>query len=92
MRMQNPQTKSNLINRLKRIEGQVRGVQKMLEEERHCEEIVQQLTSIRSAVHGATIQFLQEQARDCLFSPGDPDERSQEQAMKDLITMLGKIT
>jgi DNA-binding FrmR family transcriptional regulator len=92
MKMQNPQTKSNLVNRLRRIEGQVRGVQRMLDEERQCEEIVQQMTSIRSAVHGAMVQFLQEQARDCLFSPPEGGVQAQEQAMKDLITMLGKIT
>lgn len=70
----------------------MRGVQKMLDEERQCEEIVQQLASIRSAVHGAMIHFLQEQARDCLYSPQAQDAHEQEQTMSDLIGMLGKIT
>ncbi len=92
MKLQNPETRSNLQNRLRRIEGQVRGVQKMLDEERQCEEIVQQLASIRSAVHGAMIHFLQEQARDCLYSPQTQDVRDQEKVMADLIGMLGKIS
>lgn len=70
----------------------MRGVQKMVEEERQCEEIVQQLASIRSAVHGAMIHFLQEQARDCLLLSQEHNARDQEKAMSDLIGMLGKIT
>lgn len=92
MKLQNPQTRNNLVNRLKRIEGQVRGVQKMIDEERQCDEIVQQLVSIRSAVHGAVIHFLQEQARECFVNPAGQDEREQERSMTELITLLGKIT
>ena len=92
MKLQNPDTRTNLVNRLKRIEGQVRGVQKMLNEERQCEEIVQQLASVRSAVHAAMIHFLQEQAHDCLFLPPDENNPDREKSMKELINMLGKIT
>ena len=92
MKLQNPETRSNLTKRLRRIEGQVRGVQKMIDDDRHCDEIVQQLASVRSAVHGAMIHFLQEQARDCLYIPPGEDPRTQEQSMTELITLLGKIT
>jgi DNA-binding FrmR family transcriptional regulator len=92
MQLQNQETKQNLINRLRRIEGQVRGVQNMINSERECNEIVQQLVSIRSAVHGAAINFLQEHARDCLFNPEIKDTFSQEKVMTDLITLLSKVS
>ncbi len=41
-----------LIKRLKRIEGQIRGVQRMIESERECESIITQLAAVRSAVEG----------------------------------------
>ncbi|MCJ7622505.1 MAG: metal-sensitive transcriptional regulator [Anaerolineaceae bacterium] len=90
--MTNQQTKQNLINRLRRIEGQVRGVQNMINSERECSEIVQQLVSIRSAVHGASINFLQEHAQDCIFNIEEEDARSQGRVMTDLITLLSKVS
>ena len=45
-----PVSRENLVKRLKMIEGQVRGIQKMIEEERECESILTQLAAIRSAV------------------------------------------
>ena len=63
-----------LINRLKRIEGQVRGIQKMIEDGRDCESIITQLGAVRSAVEGVgtlllknymKICFNQEMAAEC---------------------------
>lgn len=47
------ENKTKLLNRLKRIEGQVRGLQRMIEEERDCHEILSLLAGVRSAL-GAT--------------------------------------
>ena len=96
MQIHNLQTRENLQKRLKRIEGQVRGVQKMLDEDRQCAEVVQQLASIRSAVHAAMISFLQEEVRECLFpAPGrvsDVEPRAQEQNLQELIDLISKIS
>ena len=43
-------TRSKYITRLKRSEGQLRGIQKMMEEERDCIDIITQLTAVRSSV------------------------------------------
>ncbi len=66
MKIQNLETKENLVRRLKRIEGQVRGVQAMLNEERDCQEIMQQLTAIHAAVQSTSRIFLQDYATSCL--------------------------
>ena len=49
METRSPELKTELSHRLRRIEGQVRGVQRMVDEDRDCPEILQQMTAIRSA-------------------------------------------
>lgn len=46
----NPQTRERILNRLKRLEGQVRGLQKMVNEDRDCREILTLLSGVRSAL------------------------------------------
>jgi CsoR family transcriptional regulator, copper-sensing transcriptional repressor len=63
-----------LIARLKSIEGQARGVQHMLDEDRDCQEIMDQLTALRAATHAVTMQALESLARYCLrASPDQPE-------------------
>ena len=91
--MTNPEVKSQVIQRLARVEGQLRGVQKMIAEERDCKDIVQQLIAIRSAVQSASLNFIQDVASECLVnldSQGDPD--TQRAVMADLIKLMGKFT
>jgi CsoR family transcriptional regulator, copper-sensing transcriptional repressor len=82
-------TRTHLLTRLKRIEGQTRGVQTMLAEERDCREIIQQLSAIRSALQSATAEMMREYAGDCLFNVPQEAEKRQE-LVKDLINLLGK--
>lgn len=58
--------KSELIKRLKRIEGQTRGVQKMVEEERGCTEILHQLSAINEAVRSVSRMLAEEYALECM--------------------------
>ena len=67
MHIQNLETQEKLIQRLKRIEGQVRGVEGMLSEERDCQEIMQQLSAIRSAVQSTSRIFLHDYALACMM-------------------------
>ena len=92
MKLKNPETKEQLVQRLRRIEGQVRGVQGMLADERDCQEIMQQLSAVRSAVQSVTRVFLQEYATECLLEPGEgSDSRDRrEKVIRDMITMLDK--
>jgi len=53
-----PSLQGELLNRLKKIEGQVRGVQKMIQECRDCGEIVTQLAAIKAAVNRVSITVL----------------------------------
>lgn len=98
MKIQNDETKEKLIQRLKRIEGQVRGVQAMLEQERTCREIMQQLTAIHSAVQSTSRTFFQCYALTCMAEvegkPGTaqpPDQQAKwEKMVEEMITLLDK--
>ena len=90
MKVQTPATKDELQKRLRRIEGQVRGVQKMLDEERDCHETIQQLAAIRSAVQGASLIFMQQYASDCLLNADNSDQATRSMLVDDLIGLLGK--
>jgi DNA-binding FrmR family transcriptional regulator len=98
MKIQNDEAKEKLIQRLRRIEGQIRGVQNMLNDERDCRDIMQQLSAIHAAVQGASRFFLQEYAAACLAGmdediPGETgtDQRKKrEQIVRDMITLLDK--
>ena len=98
MKIQNSEAKEKLVQRLRRIEGQVHGVQGMLDEERDCREIMQQLAAIHSAVQGASRTFLQEYATACLVEMDD-DPASQnsltlrekrQKIIQDMIILLDK--
>ena len=58
--------KGELIKRLKRIEGQTRGVQKMVEEERGCADILHQLSAINEAVRSVSRMLAEEYAMECM--------------------------
>ena len=98
MKIKSDDTKEHLVQRLRRIEGQVRGVQGMINDERDCQEIIQQLSAIRSALQGASRFFLQEYATACLLDMSEndnnltgPEERSKREKMvRDMIDLLDK--
>ncbi len=79
-------TQEDVKKRLNRIEGQVRGVNKMLDEGRSCQEIIQQLTAIRSAVQQASVTVARSYACQCLADPN----KSQDAMVEDLINVLTK--
>ncbi len=75
-------TKEQLQARLARIEGQVRGVNKMVEEERYCMDVLAQIAAARAALDKVALGVLDDHARHCLIGggggPTDPDEQVEE--------------
>ena len=90
MQLTDQESKEKLINRLRRIEGQVRGVQSMLSEERNCRDILQQLSAIRSAVQGVSKLLLEDYMSDCFVNLDDKSTDERDEVLKDLIQILGK--
>jgi DNA-binding FrmR family transcriptional regulator len=63
--------KDDLLKRLRRIEGQVRGVERMVEEERYCIDVVTQITAIEAALDQVALGLLEDHARHCVVGGGD---------------------
>ena len=81
-------TNSKYITRLKRSEGQLRGIQKMMEEERDCVDIITQLTAVRSSVDRIIELMIMENLTSCINDPlEDPQAQKErlEKAVKYLI-------
>jgi CsoR family transcriptional regulator, copper-sensing transcriptional repressor len=69
--------KSDLVARLHRIEGQVRGIERMLEEDRYCIDVLTQLGAITTALESVAFRILDEHVRHCVagaLASGDEDE------------------
>ncbi|MAT41439.1 MAG: hypothetical protein CL609_03785 [Anaerolineaceae bacterium] len=91
MNLQDGEAKDKLISRLKRIEGQVRGIQTMVSEERNCQDILQQLTAVRSAVQSASLILLEEYMSDCVLNLDDKAPHEREALIKDMVKLLGRV-
>lgn len=61
-----PEKSQDIINRLRRIEGQVRGIQRMVEEGQDCRKIVHQISAIKSALTSTSYVVLECYTRNCL--------------------------
>jgi CsoR family transcriptional regulator, copper-sensing transcriptional repressor len=82
--------KDDLTKRLRRIAGQVNGVERMVEEERYCIDILTQISAVRSALDRVAIAVLDDHARHCVVaaSAGKREERTTE--MMDAVSRLLK--
>src|ERR671913_2071819 len=61
-----PEAKHAIVSRLRRIEGQVRGLQKMIEEERYCADVLMQLSSVQEALRGVGRTLLHNHLKHCV--------------------------
>lgn len=59
--------KKGLIARLNKIEGQIRGIKKMIEADKYCDDILNQLTAIKNALSGVQEELLAGHIRTCVF-------------------------
>jgi hypothetical protein len=73
---------SNYITRLKRSEGQLRGIQKMIEEDRECSDILTQLFAVRSSVDRVIEMVITENLTDCLENPSNDPKKQRERIEK----------
>jgi len=81
--------KSKLLNRLRRIEGQVRGVARMVEEDRYCIDILTQTQSLRAALTKVEAELLRNHVDHCVrgaFASGDAAD--QRQKIEELVQVL----
>ena len=73
-------TKEQLQGRLARIEGQVRGVRRMVDDDRYCIDVLTQIGAVQAALDKVALGLLDDHARHCVIGgePDDQDERTAE--------------
>lgn len=74
MGIQDDRVKADLLRRLRRIEGQTRGVARMVEEGRDCQEVLQQLAAIRAAAYQVSVQVVRSFAFECIQAADESPE------------------
>ncbi len=83
-----PEVKGAAIRRLRRIEGQARGVQKMIDEGRDCHEILHQLSAIRSAAYQVSLLLARDYAGQCMRGGTGEPARSPDEVVDELLGVL----
>jgi len=74
------ENKDAVQKRLRRVEGQVRGVEKMVDEDRYCIDVVTQITAIQAALDKVALELLRDHAKHCVIGGDESlqDERTEE--------------
>jgi len=83
-------TKDQLQNRLRRIEGQVRGLDKMVDEDRWCPDILIQIAAVRAALDKVALGLVEGHVQHCM-AEGAGDEKRRREMTAELMTALGRL-
>jgi CsoR family transcriptional regulator, copper-sensing transcriptional repressor len=83
--------KKTLLNRVKRIEGQVKGIERMIEEEEFCGDILMQISAVRSALNKVGGIILENYAKKCIVQKQNLLDQSDD-ALDELIDIILKYT
>jgi len=87
-----PNVKTSCVKRLNRIEGQVRGLARMVEDDRYCIDVITQVSAVRAALKRVEEEVLKDHVAHCVehaISAGDRVE--QRQKISELMRVLGKM-
>ena len=85
-----PSTKSANLVRLRRIEGQVRGLQRMVEEDRYCADVLTQLSSVQEALRAVARELLRNHLRHCATSAIREGHQQAEAMYDELVDLMHK--
>jgi DNA-binding FrmR family transcriptional regulator len=67
-------TKDQLLKRLKRIEGHVRGIEGMVQDDRYCIDVLTQISAVQAALDKVALGLLDDHAQHCVMDAGDDDK------------------
>jgi DNA-binding FrmR family transcriptional regulator len=85
-----PTTKASSLRRLRRIEGQVRGLQKMLDDERACGEIITQVASIQEALRSVARELMRHHLKHCASALPRPADAAADAMYDELLQLIYK--
>lgn len=83
-----PQIKERTLKRLRRVEGQVRGLQQMVEDERYCADVLTQIASVHEALRAAGRELMRNHLRHCATAAINSGEESAEEMYDELLELM----
>ncbi len=83
----------NALRRLKTVEGHVRGIQRMIEEEAYCIDVIRQIQAVQSALNKVSTQILEEHLHTCLITAvRGEDEQERERVLHEITDVFEAAT
>jgi CsoR family transcriptional regulator, copper-sensing transcriptional repressor len=83
--------RDELQTRLRRIEGQVRGLQRMLDEDRYCIDVLTQISSVTSALQGVAMSMLDEHVRHCVRDAIDQGAETADAKVDEALEVIARM-
>jgi CsoR family transcriptional regulator, copper-sensing transcriptional repressor len=81
-------TKDQLLSRLRRVEGQVRGVQRMVDDDRYCIDVLTQIGAIQAALDKVALGLLDDHARHCVI---EGEDSKKAERTTELMSAVGRL-
>ncbi len=82
-------TKDQLKQRLRRVEGQVRGIERMVDDDRYCIDVITQISAVQAALDKVALGLLDDHAHHCVIGEDDTELRDQRTA--ELMGAVGRL-
>lgn len=82
-------TKDQLVKRLRRVEGQVRGIERMVHDDRYCIDIITQVSAVQAALDKVALGLLDDHARNCVV--GGAAAGTGEELTEELMAAVGRL-
>lgn len=83
------ETKDKMVKRMNRIEGQIRGITKMIENDVYCDDILHQFMSVESAINGVRMLLLEAHMKSCVV---DQIQNGEVEVIDELLQTIKKMT
>ena len=83
--------RDELQSRLRRIEGQIRGLQKMLDEDRYCIDVLTQISSTTRALQGVAVTLLDEHVRHCVRDAIDQGPETADEKVDEALEVIARL-
>jgi len=80
--------KKKLLNRLKRMRGQIEAIERAVEEDRECVRVLQQATACRGALDGFIAEVIEDHIREHLVDPASPPDSPRRAAAEELVEIV----
>ena len=87
-RLSKDEMRKEIINRLKTIKGHIAGIERMVEEEKCCDDVLIQVAAIKASIHRVGLMIIEQHAKNCLFDEGQGETMDKEQLEKILETII----